>query len=79
MSVEVYISNESHEKLLQMAEVTKCQCIGTLLDIIIDKEHKKHQNLLKKGDVIHTKDEARDADQPHSNQEITGAVKKDKL
>lgn len=48
MSVEIFISDKSYEKLLVMSEVSQCRCIGTLVDLIIEKEYLKYQKLIAK-------------------------------
>ncbi len=50
MSVEVYISDDSYNKLVELSEdVHSCLCISGLLDEIIDEAHKRHREKVKRG------------------------------
>lgn len=60
MSVEIFISDKSYEKLLVMSEISQCKCIGTLVDLIIEKEYLKYRKLIAKKSQ-HSDDESKES------------------
>ena len=49
VSVEVFISDDSYNKLVELSEaLNSCLCIGALLDEIIDSAYKRHGERIKR-------------------------------